>query len=139
MPRTDVARACHAPRTPRSPLTATVSVRLGVLVPVLAGLLLALGTSIGTSIGTSLGDPVASPLQLVLVAAVGATGLAVAGALLVPVAAVLLGALPRTGPAPASHPRAPRTPARQQDPTAAGRPHPRAPGATTLPRALRTA
>jgi hypothetical protein len=135
VPRTDVARARHAPRTPRSPLTATVSVRLGVLVPVLAGLLLALGTSIGTS----LGDPVASPLQLVLVAAVGATGLAVAGALLVPVAAVLLGALPRTGPAPASHPRAPRTPARQQDPTAAGRPHPRAPGATTLPRALRTA
>ncbi|MDQ0426416.1 hypothetical protein [Cellulomonas iranensis] len=131
MPRTDAARARHAPRTPRTPLTAVVSVRLGVLVPVLAGLLLALGTS--------LGDPVAPPLQLVLVAAVGATGLAVAGALLVPVAAVLLGALPRTGPAPASHPRAPRTPARQQDPTAAGRPHPRAPGATTLPRALRTA
>ncbi|WP_152667237.1 MULTISPECIES: hypothetical protein [Cellulomonas] len=130
MPRTDAARARHAPRTPRTPLTAVASVRLGVLVPVLAGLLLALGTS--------LGDPVASPLQLVLVAAVGATGLAVAGALLVPVAAVLLGALPRTRPAPASHPRAPRTPARQQDPTAAGRPHPRAPGATTLPRALRT-
>jgi hypothetical protein len=110
-------------RPERTPLTATASARAVVLLPLVAALLLTLGAVAGTHPQPALALALGAASTLVTLGLFGA---------LAGVAAVVLLHVAH-GPRPAL--AAPRIPARQHDPDTDGRPRPRAPGASLLPRA----
>ncbi|WP_030151296.1 hypothetical protein [Oerskovia turbata] len=119
-----VARGGTSLRVRYDRLTTTSSARAVALVPLLTVLALAVGQSFGTS---SLGGVLSLLGAATLAATAGALGVALA---CVTVAVLLLLAVP-VGPEPVPLP----APVRQHSPTAPGRPQPRAPGASPLPRA----
>ncbi|MHA7132965.1 hypothetical protein [Oerskovia turbata] len=122
-------RAEHAALGPASlrercdRLTGVASARAVSLAPLLLVLALAVGQSLGA---TSLGGVLSLLGAATLAATAGALGVALA---CVAVAVLLLLAAP-VAPEPEASP----APARQHSPTTPGRPQPRAPGASTLPR-----
>ncbi|MFF2623956.1 hypothetical protein [Oerskovia jenensis] len=127
--RTDhVVRGAASLRARYDRLTSTSSARAVALVPLLAVLALAVGQSFGTTpLGaTSLGGVLSLLGAATLAATAGALGVVLA---CVAVAVLLLLAVP-VGAEPVPSP----APARQHSPTAPGRPQPRAPGASPLPR-----
>lgn len=104
-------------------LTSSSSARAVALVPLLAVLAIAVGQSLGSS---SLGGVLSLLGAATLAVTAGALGVALA---CVAVAVLLLLAVP-VGPEPVPLP----APVRQHSPTTPGRPRPRAPGASPLPR-----
>ena len=118
-----VVRGAASLRARYDRLTATSSARAVALVPLLAVLALAVGQSFGSS---SLGGVLSLLGAATLAATAGALGVALA---CVAVAVLLLLAVP-VGPEPVPLP----APVRQHSPTTPGRPQPRAPGASPLPR-----
>ncbi len=118
-----VVRGATSLRERYDRLTSTSSARAVALVPLLAVLALAVGQSFGSS---SLGGVLSLLGAATLAATAGALGVALA---CVAVAVLLLLAVP-VGPEPVPLP----APVRQHSPTTPGRPQPRAPGASPLPR-----
>lgn len=110
-------------RPARDTLTATAAARVVALLPFVGALVLALGSATGTSPQLGLG--------LALGAASTLVTLGLLGVLAGVTAVALLHVTHGPGPAQA----AARPAARQHDPDTDGRPRPRAPGATPLPRA----
>ncbi|GAA3226953.1 hypothetical protein ACFP63_13360 [Oerskovia jenensis] len=119
-----VVRGAASLRARYDRLTSTSSARAVALVPLLAVLVLAVGQSFGGS--SSLGGVLSLLGAATLAATAGALGVALA---CVAVAVLLLLAVP-VGPEPVPLP----APVRQHSPTTPGRPRPRAPGASPLPR-----